>query len=64
MRTKERLYLRNAELNWNFGKYLLLHIQVVHHYPVVLAGWVGGGVGVGVSDVGLIIVEIKLSQPS
>jgi hypothetical protein len=42
MRTKERLYLRNAELNLNFGKYLLLHIQVVHHYSVVLAGWRGG----------------------
>jgi hypothetical protein len=44
-----------SELNWNFGKYLLLHIQVVHYYSVVLA-WQGEG------DVGKIIVEIKLSR--
>ena len=47
------IYGMQSELNWNFGKYFLLHIQVVHHYSVVLAG-VGG-------DVGKIMVEIILS---
>ena len=58
MRTKKGfIYGMQSELNWNFGKYLLFHIQVVYHCSVVLAGWVGGGG----DDVGKIIVEIKLS---